>query len=184
LFKERVETGNIYLFHEENVNEPSMLNEYIPSSNLCTEITLPSSASKEIETYFDPENPEIIINKKNAGDISLCNLASINLLNYFSSDTKTKKNITNLIIRALDNTIDIAMYPVIEAQKTNQNFRYLGVGILNLTNYLATKKIIIDSKEALEENHKIMDEISYELINSSADLAIERGAFNNFKKTK
>lgn len=27
--KERVETGNIYLFHEENVNLPSMLNQYI-----------------------------------------------------------------------------------------------------------------------------------------------------------
>lgn len=45
LFKERSETGNIYLFHEENVNIPSMLNEYIGSSNLCTEVVLPSSPS-------------------------------------------------------------------------------------------------------------------------------------------
>lgn len=35
IFKERSETGNIYLFHEENVNETSMLNRYIGSSNLC-----------------------------------------------------------------------------------------------------------------------------------------------------
>lgn len=45
LFKERSETGNIYLFHEENVNIPSMLNEYIGSSNLCTEVVLPSQPS-------------------------------------------------------------------------------------------------------------------------------------------
>ena len=35
IFKERSETGNIYLFHEENVNNTSMLNRYIGSSNLC-----------------------------------------------------------------------------------------------------------------------------------------------------
>lgn len=46
MFKERSETGNIYLYHEENVNKVSMLNEYIGSSNLCTEVVLPSSPSK------------------------------------------------------------------------------------------------------------------------------------------
>jgi ribonucleoside-diphosphate reductase alpha chain len=35
IFKERSETGNIYLYHEENVNEQSLLNRYIGSSNLC-----------------------------------------------------------------------------------------------------------------------------------------------------
>jgi len=35
MMKERTETGNIYLFHEENVNNTSMLNRYIGSSNLC-----------------------------------------------------------------------------------------------------------------------------------------------------
>jgi ribonucleotide reductase alpha subunit len=35
IFKERSETGNIYLFHEENVNNTSMLNRYVGSSNLC-----------------------------------------------------------------------------------------------------------------------------------------------------
>lgn len=35
IFKERSETGNIYMMHEENVNETSMLNRYIGSSNLC-----------------------------------------------------------------------------------------------------------------------------------------------------
>ena len=35
LMKERTETGNIYIFHEENVNNGSMLNRYINTSNLC-----------------------------------------------------------------------------------------------------------------------------------------------------
>lgn len=52
LFKERSETGNIYLFHEENVNEVSMLNKYIGSSNLCTEVVLPTQASSNFKTFI------------------------------------------------------------------------------------------------------------------------------------
>jgi len=35
LMKERSESGNIYLFHDENVNNATLLNRYIGSSNLC-----------------------------------------------------------------------------------------------------------------------------------------------------
>lgn len=57
MFKERSETGNIYLFHEENVNEVSMLNRYIGSSNLCTEVVLPTASVIDYETsyvYLEP----------------------------------------------------------------------------------------------------------------------------------
>ncbi|MBR2651713.1 hypothetical protein IKD48_02880 [bacterium] len=83
IMKERVETGNIYLFHEENVNQTSMLNRYINSSNLCTEITLPSRASKLIDQELITPNKAnekpTIIKKYESGEISLCNLASVNL---------------------------------------------------------------------------------------------------------
>lgn len=42
ILKERVETGNIYLFHKDNTNKLSMFDEIITQSNLCTEITLPT----------------------------------------------------------------------------------------------------------------------------------------------
>lgn len=45
--KQRAETGNIYLFHTDNANKVSMLNEYIGSSNLCTEVFLPSRPSSD-----------------------------------------------------------------------------------------------------------------------------------------
>lgn len=53
LFKERSETGNIYLFHEENVNEVSMLNRYIGSSNLCTEVVLPTASPTNFKNTFE-----------------------------------------------------------------------------------------------------------------------------------
>lgn len=172
LFKERVETGNIYLFHEENVNETSLLNRYINSSNLCCEITLPSRYrnSNEIEL-------------NNPGEISLCNLASVNLVKWNSFDQNVQQDIVSILVRAIDNTIDIASYPIKEAMYTNLKYRYLGIGVLNYANYLATHKIVIDSDEALEQTAKLFDELSYQIINASLELSKEKGKCPGFDET-
>lgn len=172
LFKERVETGNIYLFHEENVNETSLLNRYINSSNLCCEITLPSRYrnSNEIEL-------------NNPGEISLCNLASVNLVKWDSFDQNVQQDIVSILVRAIDNTIDIASYPIKEAMYTNLKYRYLGIGVLNYANYLATHKIVIDSDEALEQTAKLFDELSYQIINASLELSKEKGKCPGFDET-
>ncbi len=172
LFKERVETGNIYLFHEENVNETSLLNRYINSSNLCCEITLPSRYrnSNEIEL-------------NNPGEISLCNLASVNLVKWDSFGQNVQQDIVSILVRAIDNTIDIASYPIKEAMYTNLKYRYLGIGVLNYANYLATHKIVIDSDEALEQTAKLFDELSYQIINASLELSKEKGKCPGFDET-
>ncbi len=185
IFKERVETGNIYMFHEENVNEMSMLNRYINSSNLCAEITLPSRASKLIEEKLTLlKNNKYEISKiYDSGEIALCNLASVNLYKFEYLNDVEKQKLISIIIRAMDNTIDLAEYPVQEGFVTNINYRYLGIGVLNFTNYLASKKIVIDDSKALDETAKIFDELSWLIINASADLAIEKGAFPKFSET-
>lgn len=187
LFKERAETGNIYLFHEENVNSKSMLKRYINSSNLCCEITLPSISSELLdEFYYDKdEEDQTYINKSyTCGEIALCNLASINIYNYMNLNEKNKIDLINILVRGLDNTIDIASYPVLEGKNSNINWRYLGIGILNLANYLASKAICIDTQEALEMQHQIFDKLSYQIILASCELAKIKGAFKHFAKTK
>ncbi|MBO6073008.1 hypothetical protein J6P59_05315 [bacterium] len=79
ILKERAETGNIYLFHIENVNQSSLLNRYINSSNLCTEITLPSSFSSNFNETLNISD-KMITKITKTGEIALCNLASINLV--------------------------------------------------------------------------------------------------------
>ena len=187
LLKERVETGNIYMFHEENVNNTSMLNRYINSSNLCCEITLPSRESKLIEekTTLNIDNNSAIISKKyNAGEISLCNLASINLAKWCFENPIIQEEIIDILVRGLDNTIDIADYPVQEGKITNIKYRYLGIGVLNYANYLAIKNIVIDSKEALEETHKLFDNWSYLIIKASMKLAKLKGKYQKFNESK
>lgn len=186
LFKERSETGNIYLFHEENVNETTMLNRYIGSSNLCTEIVLPSRASKalgeELVTMEDTEKR--IIKRYTAGEIALCNLSSVNAEKWHYMTEEQKWQTVRTMVRGLDNTVDVANYPVKEGKNSNLMYRYLGIGILNQTNYLALKKIIIDTQESAEEQDALWDELSYMIISVSCELAIEKGKFEKFYETE
>ncbi len=186
IFKERAETGNIYLFHEENVNKATLLNRYVNSSNLCCEIVLPSrysSLNKEI-VYHQDSKTDLIISETKAGEIALCNLSSINVYEYMKLNEEEKEKVVNTLVRALDNTIDVATYPVKEAEITNKNYRYLGIGVLNMANYLADKKIVIDSQEALEETHKIFDKLSFRIIDASNKLAQVKGSFPRFAETE
>jgi ribonucleoside-diphosphate reductase alpha chain len=152
----------------------------------CTEITLPSRASKRIdEELVTMENGEHrIVKRYTAGEIALCNLSSVNLLNwYYMSDDEKWKTIRTLV-RGLDNTIDVANYPVKEGKFSNMMYRYLGIGVLNYTNYLALNKIVIDTQEAAEETDKLFDELSYMIISVSVELAIEKGKFPKFHETE
>ena len=186
LMKERSETGNIYLYHEENVNETTMLNRYIGSSNLCTEIVLPSRASESIsEELITTEcGDKKIVKVYKAGEIALCNLSSVNLEKWFYMNEDEKMFLIRTLVRALDNTVDVANYPVKEGKNSNLMYRYLGIGVLNYTNYLALNKIVIDTKEAAEETDKLFDDLSYKIITASMELAIEKGKFEKFYETE
>ena len=186
IMKERSETGNIYLMHEENVNETSMLNRYIGSSNLCTEIVLPSRASKTIneELVTMEAGDKRIVKRYTAGEIALCNLSSINAEKWFYMNDDEKWQLVRTMVRALDNTVDVANYPVKEGKNSNLMYRYLGIGILNQTNYLALKEIVVDSQESAEEQDRLWDEISYMIISVSVELAIEKGKFPQFHETE
>ena len=186
IMKERSETGNIYLYHEENVNESTLLNRYIGSSNLCTEIVLPSRASSQTsEELIKLENGDYeIVKRYKAGEIALCNLSSVNLERWYYMKTDEKWELIRTLVRGLDNTVDVANYPVKEGKHSNLMYRYLGIGVLNYTNYLALCNIVIDTQEAAEMTDQLFDELSYMIISVSVELAIEKGKFEKFYETE
>ena len=186
IMKERSETGNIYLYHEENVNESTLLNRYIGSSNLCTEIVLPSRASSQTsEELIKLENGDYeIVKRYKAGEIALCNLSSVNLERWYYMKTDEKWELIRTLVRGLDNTVDVANYPVKEGKHSNLMYRYLGIGVLNYANYLALNKIVIDTQEAAEMTDQLFDELSYMIISVSVELAIEKGKFEKFYETE
>lgn len=152
----------------------------------CTEIVLPSRASKNLdEELVTMENgTKRIIKRYQAGEIALCNLSSINAEKWFYMNEDEKWQLVRTMVRALDNTVDVANYPVKEGKNSNLMYRYLGIGILNQTNYLALKEIVVDSQESAEEQDRLWDDISYKIISVSVELAIEKGKYEKFYESE
>ena len=152
----------------------------------CTEILEPSRPSKKInERLIVDENGNRIIEKEyDAGEIALCNLASVNLLKWWEMSEEDRLEHIYDIVKAMDNTIDIAFYPVREGANSNKQYRYLGIGVNNYANLLASQGIYFDTQEAKEFTDEVFAKWSYAIIHASMRLAKERGAFPRFHETK
>jgi len=147
----------------------------VHSSNLCTEITLHTKASK----YNKGEKTEV-------GETAVCNLGSVNLLNHFDEESnsvnfKELEKTIHTALRILDNVIDLNFYPTKEAENSNLKNRPVGLGMMALHDVLHKMNIKIDSKEAVEFSDKLFEFYSMHAIYSSSILATERGKYETYK---
>jgi ribonucleoside-diphosphate reductase alpha chain len=147
----------------------------VHSSNLCTEITLHTKASK----YKSGEKTEI-------GETAVCNLGSVNLVNHVNSkgddlDYKKLESTIHTAIRILDNVIDLNFYPTREAEKSNLRHRPVGLGMMGLHDILHKFNIDIDSDESVAFNDKLFEFYSCHAIHSSSLLAQERGPYESYE---
>ena len=114
-----------------------------------------------------------------AGTTAVCNLASVNL-----SKINTNEDLARVIptaVRMLDNVIDLNFYPLKKVKDSNMNTRSIGLGVMGEAQMLAENQIMFGSQKHLDKIDKVMEVFSYETINASANLAIERGAYPDFK---
>jgi len=169
--QERKDTGRIYLMNVDHCNTHSSFKEEIAPiqmSNLCLEITLPTTPLKNI---YDEE-----------GEISLCTLSAINW-GAFKNPEDMEKACT-LAIRGLDALLSYQHYPVIAAQVGTEKRRPLGVGIINFAYFLAKHDVKYSDDSALELVDTWAQHWSYYLIKASADLAADFGACPGNDETK
>lgn len=146
----------------------------VHSSNLCTEITLHTKASK----YHKGEKTKV-------GETAVCNLGSINLLNHLKEDgsidyNKLKATI-HTAIRALDSVVDLNFYPTPEAENSNMQHRPIGLGMMALHDVLHKLNINIDSDEAVKFNDELFEFYSMQAIYASSILAKEKGTYQSYK---
>lgn len=130
------------------------------------------------------ENEIKIHSERTSGDVALCNLASINIYEWFYSTPEEQQEIAQCAVDALDLAIEFGICPVTEGQITNDEYKYMGIGLTNLTNLLASQQIFIDSPEAAEFQDELMDNLSYQLYRASMLRAKKLGSFKQFKNTK
>jgi ribonucleoside-diphosphate reductase alpha chain len=168
LLKERAETGRIYIMNIDHCNSHSSYLDKINMSNLCMEITEPTTPIQHI----DDEN----------GEIATCILSAINVgkLKHFDD----MKELCDLSVRTLDEIIDYQNYPVKAAENFTKRRRSLGIGFIGLAHYLAKNGENYDDPGAWKLVHDLTEAFQYYLIHATVDLAKEKGACEYSHKTK
>ena len=168
LLKERAETGRLYIMNIDHCNSHSSFLDKVEMSNLCQEITLPTKPLQHID---DPH-----------GEIALCILSAINVGKL--RDLSELEVLCDLSVRSLDELIDFQGYPVKAAEIATKARRSLGIGYIGLAHYLAKNGVSYSDKKAWELTHDLTEAFQYYLIQSTVNLAREKGACEYSNRTK
>lgn len=140
--------------------------------------------AKKITALDSINGKEVFIVEKEAieGKTAVCNLASINLskINTFEDIQR----VVPIAIRMLDNVIELNFYPHKKVKHTNLDSRAIGLGVMGEAQMLAQKQIHWGSYEHFALIDKIMENISYEAIYASSELAVEKGRYPKFDGSK
>ena len=165
----------VLVLEGESEDEPIF---YVKEAQKLTNIDIVYIEDEKV--YKKVEHVEKTVTK--LGETLVCNLASINL-----SRINTPEDIERVVpiaVRMLDNVIDLNYYPTKDTRETNKKTRAIGLGVMGEAQMIAEKKIMFGSKEHKLLIDEIMERISYEAINASADLAQEKGMYENFEGSR
>ncbi|NEZ47323.1 ribonucleoside-diphosphate reductase subunit alpha [Clostridium niameyense] len=181
IMKSAVETGTPFIFFRDTVNRanPNKHRGMIYASNLCHEIAQNMSESTLMdEEIIDKDGTAQVIQRVKSGDMVTCNLNSINLSKVSLEELK---DTIPYQIRMLDNVISLNKFPVKESEITSNKYRAIGLGTSGYHEFLVNNKIQWESEEHLKIADKLFEEIAYESIKASMELAKEKGAYKAFK---
>jgi ribonucleoside-diphosphate reductase alpha chain len=161
------ETGHPWITFKDpsNLRSPQSHAGVVHNSNLCTEITLNTSAT----------------------ETAVCNLGSVNFAEHITQgvfDTAKVKETVMVAMRMLDNVIDLNFYPTKEAQNSNMKHRPVGLGIMGFHDALYALNINFASDACVRFADTSMEVVSHAAISASAELARERGAYESFPGSK
>ena len=164
------QTGNGWMTFKDKCNKASnqtlRAGNVIHLSNLCTEILEVTSAE----------------------ETAVCNLGSINLARHFDEDgwfdfDKLAETV-RLAVRQLDRVIDLNFYPIETARRGNLRWRPVGLGCMGLQDVFFRLRLPFDSAEARTLSPKIAETIYFHALETSCELAEERGRHPSFADTR
>jgi ribonucleoside-diphosphate reductase alpha chain len=161
------ETGHPWLTFKDpcNVRSPQDHVGTVHSSNLCTEITLNTSADEH----------------------AVCNLGSVNFATHVRDGELDREYLAETIetaMRMLDNVVDRCFYPTDEAERSNMRHRPVGLGTMGFHDALMQLEIPMDSEAAVEKANRWQEFVSYHAILNSSKLAAERDPYPSYEGSK
>lgn len=166
LLTARIETGEPYILFIDAVNRArpthqQKLNLTVKTSNLCSEITLPTG-----------------IDHLGNDRTAVCCLSSLNLEYY--DEWKDNPKILEDVMRFLDNVlqdfIDKAPEGMAKAKYSAMRERSVGLGVMGFHSFLQSKNVPMESAMSKVWNKKIFIHIKQGVDRASKTLAKERGA--------
>jgi len=164
------QTGNGWMTFKDKCNRASnqtaKAGNVIHLSNLCTEILEVTSAE----------------------ETAVCNLGSINLSHHFDEDSifdfdKLGETV-RLAVRQLDRVIDLNFYPIESARRGNLRWRPVGLGVMGLQDVFFKLRLPFDGEAARALSARIAETVYYFALETSCELAEERGRHPSFADTR
>tara|TARA_Y100000768_G_scaffold64977_1_gene45001 strand:- start:306 stop:2225 length:1920 start_codon:yes stop_codon:yes gene_type:complete len=161
----RIETGEPYLVYKDTVNnlrpeQQKLAGLEIKTSNLCSEITLPTGIDHHGENRT-----------------AVCCLSSVNIEKFF--EWENEKDFIPDIMRFLDNVLQDFIDNAPETMKTAAyaatRERSVGLGVMGLHSFFQENNVPWESAVAKSWNKKIFNHIKAGADQASIDLAKEKG---------
>lgn len=171
---QRAETGRIYMFFADNVNNHTPFKDTIYQSNLCQEIFLPTKAFQNMGDLESGENTE-------DQELALCFLSSIVAGRVTPEEYE---DVAYYTVLTIDNVIETMVYPFKHNEITAKARRSIGVGITNLAHYLASNFATYSDPYGKKLIHELAERHYYWLARASLRLAKEKGNAEWMHKTK
>jgi ribonucleoside-diphosphate reductase alpha chain len=169
MMKTLAQTGNGWMTFKDasnlKSNQTGQPQNVIHLSNLCTEI---------LEVTNDKET-------------AVCNLGSVNLGRHITNgefDFEKLARTVRTAVKYLDRVVDINFYPIDTAASSNKKWRPVGLGIMGLQDAFFQLRLPFDSEKAKELSSKIQEEIYYNAVLTSVELAEKQGPHTNFSETR
>jgi ribonucleoside-diphosphate reductase, alpha subunit len=169
MMKTLAQTGNGWMTFKDSsnmkANQTGEPGNVIHLSNLCTEIL------------------EVTSNKETA----VCNLGSVNLGRHIENGQFNFEKLARTVrtaVKYLDRVIDINFYPIQTAEDSNNKWRPVGLGVMGLQDAFFQLKLPFDSAAARDLSAKIQEEIYYNALVTSNELAEKNGPHGAYEQTK
>ncbi len=174
MMRSLAQTGNGWMTFKDKsnraCNQTALPGRTVHLSNLCTEI----------------------IEVTSGAETAVCNLGSINLGRHtvkaadgsVSFDFERLARTVHTAVRQLDLVIDLNYYPIATTQASNLRWRPVGLGVMGLQDVFFQMRLAFDAPEARALSKRIAEEIYFDALSASVDLAAKKGRHPSFEETR
>ncbi len=207
MMRSLAETGNGWMTFKDSSNQKcnqtgpgpagdaNSRDRVVHLSNLCTEILEVTSQTETavcnlgsinlgaFVTTIPAETPQAL-NGPSSTNGATPDQTAANLSDVKTMDYQRLGQVVRHVVPFLDRVIDINFYPTTEASTSNHRWRPVGLGLMGLQDVFFKLGLAFDSPEARETSRRISEEIYFNALWASTELAESNGAHSAFAETR